>query len=121
MIINEKDIDSEQFNAHGGKGLMNIKFVFKDEQGYGNKNDSGWNCFAVAFLPVGATAGYHKHEDTDEFFYVLEGEATLTLDGKNKTIKKGDIILTKIGSSHGIKNVKKALKFIVVEIFKRRK
>lgn len=118
IITNEKDIPTEQFSAHGGNGTMNIKFAFKDYQHYGNKNDSQWNCFAVAELPIGATAGYHKHEDTDEFFYIIDGEATLTVDGESRKIKKGDIVLTRKGSSHGITDVKTKLKFTVTEIFR---
>jgi len=119
LIINEKDIQTEKFSAHGGIGLMDIKFAFKDYQHYGNKNDSKWNCFAVAELPVGATAGYHKHEDTDEIFYIVDGRATITIDGESREIKKGDVILTRLGSSHGITNVKKKLKFTVTEIFRK--
>jgi mannose-6-phosphate isomerase-like protein (cupin superfamily) len=118
LISNEKNIITEKFSSHGGNSVMNIKFAFKDYQYYGNNNDSKWNCFAVAELPVGATAGYHKHKDTDEFFYIIDGLATITIDRKTKVIKKGDIILTRKGSSHGITNVKKRLKFTVTEIFR---
>jgi len=119
LIINEKDITTEKFSAHGGMGLMEIKFAFKKHQHYGNDNDSKWNCFAVATLPIGATAGYHKHEDTDEIFYIIDGKATITIDGESHEIKKGDIILTRMGSSHGITKVKEKLKFTVTEIFRR--
>ncbi len=118
LIVNEKDVATEKFSAHGGIGTMNIKFTFKEYQHYGNKNDSNWNCFAIAELPIGATAGYHKHEDTDEIFYIVDGVATITIDGESKKIQKGDIILTRKGSSHGITDVKKKLKFTVTEIFR---
>ena len=121
IITKDNEIESEKMNAHGGVGLMDIKFAFKGEQGYGNQNDSGWNCFAIATLPIGATAGYHKHSDTDEFFYVLEGEARLVIDGEERKISKGDIILTKVGSSHGIKDVSKELKFVVIEVYRKNK
>lgn len=119
LILNEKNIKEEQISAHGGKGLMAIRFAFKNYQYWGNFNDSQWNCFAVAELPVGATTGYHKHEDTDEIFYIIDGKATITIDKESQKIKKGDIILTRMGSSHGIIKVRKKLKFIVVEIFRR--
>lgn len=119
LISNEKDIQVEKFSAHGGAGIMDIKFAFKNYQHYGNNNDSKWNCFAVAVLPVGATAGYHKHEDTDELFYIISGKATITIDGESREIKKGDIILTRMGSSHGITDVKEKLKFTVTEIFRK--
>lgn len=119
LILNEKNIKKEQISAHGGKGLMDIRFAFKNYQHWGNSNDSQWNCFAVGELPVGATAGYHKHEDTDEIFYIINGEATITIDKESQKIKKGDIILTRMGSSHEITKVRKKLKFIIVEIFRK--
>jgi len=118
IISNEKDIPTEHIAAHGGAGIMKIKFAFKDYQHSGNNNDSQWNCFAVAELPVGVATGYHRHVDTDEFFYIIDGEATITVDGEARQIKKGDIILTRKGSSHGITNVKRKLRFTVTEIFR---
>lgn len=117
-ISNEKSIKKQLIHAHGGSGLMNIRFAFPAEQHWGNNNEARWNCFAIAVLPIGATAGYHKHINTDEIFYIIEGMATVTIDDKAQQIKKGDVVLTKIGSSHGITDVKEKLKFIVVEILR---
>lgn len=119
LISNEKDIMAEKFFAHGGKGTMQIKFAFKEHQHYGNNNDSQWNCFAIAEIPVGATAGNHRHKDTDEIFYILDGEGTIIIDGEEGKIDKGDIVLTLMGSTHDIIKVKKKLKFLVVEIFRK--
>jgi quercetin dioxygenase-like cupin family protein len=96
LINNEKDIKKEIVSAHNGKGLMGIRFAFKQHQHYGNKNDAKWNCFAIAELPIGATAGNHKHQDTDEIFYILQGEAKIKIDNETQKIKKGDIILTRL-------------------------
>lgn len=119
LITNEKDIEQEHFSAHGGKGLIDIRFAFKKYQHYRNNNDSKWKCFAIAELSPGSTAGYHKHEDTDEIFYIIDGKATIAIDGKARKIKKGDIVLTRMGSSHGITDVKEKLKFTVTEIFRK--
>lgn len=119
LISNVKDIEKETVSAHNGKGLMDIKFAFKKHQHYGNDNDAKWNCFAIAELPIRATAGIHTHNDTDEIFYILQGEATIKIDKESKKIHKGDIILTQIGSSHSIYNVTKKLKYVVIEIFRK--
>jgi|SRR3989344_2794532 len=119
LITNEKDIERQKFSGHGGIGVMKMRFAFTDHQYYGNNNDAKWNCFAIAEIPVGATAGKHKHKDTDEIFYILEGEATMIIDNERSKIRKGDIILTKIRSVHDIVEVKKKLKFIVIEIFRK--
>jgi len=40
----------------------------------------------------------------------------LIQDGEERSVGKGDIVLTRSGSIHGIKEVKKKLKFITIEI-----
>jgi len=43
----------------------------------------------------------------------------MIIDNERSKIRKGDIILTKIRSVHDIVEVKKKLKFIVIEIFRK--
>lgn len=116
FVINEKDLKRHSFSAHGGKGKMNIGFAFSEFERYSNDNDSAWMFFGIAELPEDATAGLHTHEGDDEFFYILDGEAVIIQDGKERTVSKGDIVLTRSGSTHGIKKVIKKLKFITIEI-----
>lgn len=113
-IINANDLESKHFSPHGGKGKIDMKFAFTKLKKKGKK--SAWNFFGIAEFPIGATAGYHKHEGNDEWFYILAGEADVIIDGKGHSIKKGDIILTKDGSSHDIVNVKKRLVLIAIEV-----
>lgn len=101
--------------AHGGKGKIRMKFSFENQKGIGP-----WNFFAYALLPRGSTVGYHQHLGNDEWYFVISGEAKITIDGQQRKIKKGDCVLTKNGSSHGIANVVRPLKFIAVEV-KRKK
>ena len=112
-IVNLKDLKTYKFNAHGGKGEISMKFSFEELKG-----TNMWSFFAYAELPVGATSGYHKHEGNDEWFMVLSGKAKINIDGEVKEIKKGDCILTRDGSSHGITDVTETLKFIAVEVNK---
>lgn len=117
-VVNEKDLKTHTFSAHEGEGKMNIKFAFSEFERFSNDNDSGWKFFGIAEFPVGTTAGLHKHEGDDEFFYILGGEAIIIQDGEERTVQKGDIVLTRSGSTHGIKQVIKKLKFITVEVLR---
>lgn len=115
-VINLKQLKNYRFAAHGGKGNISMKFSFEELRGVGM-----WHFFAYAELPVGSDTGYHKHVGNDEWYFVLGGEATVVIDDEKTNIKKGDCILTLSGSSHAIVDVKKTLKFIAVEVSRKKK
>ena len=52
-----------------------------------SKGDQGIAAWAHAVDIDGAKPHYHKK--TTELYYVLEGEGTVTLDGKKQEVKKG--------------------------------
>lgn len=44
---------------------------------------------------------YHKHETTDDFFYVLEGEMQIDIEGKpSHTVKAGELFIVPKGVVH---------------------
>jgi mannose-6-phosphate isomerase-like protein (cupin superfamily) len=56
-----------------------------------------------AFKP-GSGIGYHLQNE-DEIYYVLSGRGRMTIDGKEFDVVAGDAVLTRPGSSHGLKQV----------------
>lgn len=56
-----------------------------------------------AFKP-GAAIGYHLQKE-DEIYYVLSGRGMMTIDGKTFEVGPGSAILTRPGSSHGLKQM----------------
>ena len=42
-------------------------------------------------------------QDEDEIYYVLAGSGELTLDGRKQTVGRGTAILTRVGSSHALR------------------
>jgi mannose-6-phosphate isomerase-like protein (cupin superfamily) len=56
-----------------------------------------------AFKP-GAAIGYHLQKE-DEIYYVLSGRGMMTIDDKTFEVGPGSAILTRPGSSHGLKQV----------------
>jgi mannose-6-phosphate isomerase-like protein (cupin superfamily) len=59
--------------------------------------------FARALKP-GSGIGYHEQKE-DEIYYVLSGRGVMTLDGKDVEVGPGTAVLTRTGSSHGLKQV----------------
>ena len=58
--------------------------------------------FRKRVLHPGAGIGYHR-QDEDEIYYVLSGRGELTLDGVPHAVGPGTAILTRTGSSHGLR------------------
>lgn len=110
-IENIKNLKEYIQRAHGGKGKIKMNFSFEKQKGIGM-----WNFFAYAELLKGSTVGYHQHMGNDEWYFILSGKAKITIDGSEAKIKKGDCVLTKDGSFHGISEVVRTLKFIAVEV-----
>lgn len=112
------------------QGLAHRKFV-TEEKGYVFENDAevakpgpaphngpgqsvGYSFFQKAadvkfefrkrVLKPGAAIGYHLQE-IDEVYYILSGSGVMQMNGKEFPVKAGDGILTRPGSSHGLKQV----------------
>ena len=60
--------------------------------------------FRKRVLRPGSGIGYHEQTE-DEIYYFLSGRGVMTLDGKNVNVGPGTAVLTRTGSSHGLKSV----------------
>ena len=58
--------------------------------------------FRKRALKTGSGIGYHQQTE-DGYYYVLSGQGVMTLDGKEVPVGPGAAILTRTGSSHGLK------------------
>jgi quercetin dioxygenase-like cupin family protein len=58
---------------------------------------------SLTFLPGKQLQPPHQHPD-EEFQYVIEGEGTWSLNGKEQPLKAGDLMYTKPWDWHGIRN-----------------
>jgi mannose-6-phosphate isomerase-like protein (cupin superfamily) len=58
--------------------------------------------FRKRALKSGSGIGYHEQKE-DEIYYVLSGHGTMTVDGKSFEVEPGMAVLTRPGSSHGLK------------------
>jgi mannose-6-phosphate isomerase-like protein (cupin superfamily) len=62
--------------------------------------------FRKRVLHPGAAIGYHPQKE-DEVYYVLSGTGIMQMNGNEFPVKAGDAILTRPGSSHGLKQTGK--------------
>ncbi len=58
--------------------------------------------FRKRALKPGSGIGYHEQKE-DEIYYVLSGRGAMTIDGKTFDVEPGTAVLTRPGSSHGLK------------------
>ena len=52
--------------------------------------------------------GPHQHEG-EEFWYILEGDAVVSIDGEESAVEAGDLIVLPSGSDHGLKSDTRAV------------
>ena len=58
--------------------------------------------FRKRALKPGSGIGYHEQKE-DEIYYVLSGRGMMTVDDKSFEVGPGTAVLTRPGSSHGLK------------------
>ncbi len=59
---------------------------------------------AEAALPAGGATTPHHHPRTEEIYYILEGVASMTIDGETQHVGPGDAIAIPAGAVHAIRN-----------------
>ncbi|MGB2868357.1 MAG: cupin domain-containing protein [Bacteroidota bacterium] len=91
----ERKIGVEQPGPHDGGG-MTTGYGF-----FGNVKDLKL-VFRKRVLHPGSSIGYHK-QATDEIYYILSGMGEMTMNDKSFEVETGDAVLTRPGSSHGLK------------------
>jgi mannose-6-phosphate isomerase-like protein (cupin superfamily) len=75
--------------------------------------------FVVIIAPDEAPL-YHKHEDTEQVFYILEGEGVLTIGDERQQFRviPGDVVRVPLSTLHSVKADKKnTLKYLCIDCF----
>lgn len=55
-------------------------------------------------LDPGSSVGYHRHEGTEEVYFIMSGRGLYTEEGEESPALPGDVFLCREGRSHGILN-----------------
>ena len=116
ILIGAAAVAFAQHAAKGGYIIERDAEVAKTEPGTHNGGGQtvGYSFFAKApkmpfvfrkrAMKPGSGIGYHEQKE-DEVYYVLSGKGVMTLDDKPVDVGPGTAILTRPGSSHGLKQV----------------
>lgn len=66
-------------------------------------------------MELGTTIAYHQHSNSDETFFVVEGNAEMLVNGHRFTLGADDALLAQRGIGHSVRNVGTGpLKFISI-------
>jgi mannose-6-phosphate isomerase-like protein (cupin superfamily) len=95
ILQKEKDIARQMPGPHNGGG-QTIAYPFFE------KVEDFKMAFRKRTLKPGSAIGYHLQAE-DEVYYILQGEGTMEMNGDSFPVKAGDAVLTRPGSSHGLK------------------
>ena len=99
VVERDADVAREEPGTHKGGGQTIGYSFFKDTPKLGM-------VFRKRALKPGSAIGYHEQHE-DEIYYVLSGRGIMTIDGKPIEVGPGTAVLTRPGSSHGLKQVGK--------------
>jgi mannose-6-phosphate isomerase-like protein (cupin superfamily) len=114
-IINDTNGMATTTGQVGGEGVCRWKMLMN-----GMHLEGEWNCVEYVVIEPGGSVGEHVHMRTEEIYYIIFGEAVMTMDGDEFVCVAGDLITTPIGSSHSIENrSQEDMHFFVVEVFPR--
>lgn len=71
----------------------------------------------ITLMAVDEGEGLSTHSaDGDAFVYLIEGEALITVDGKENIVKQGEVILMPVGIPHSLKAIK-PFKFMLTVVY----
>lgn len=97
IVQHDADIAKNEPGTHNGGG-QTVGYSFFD------KTPGMKFVFRKRALKPGSGIGYHEQKE-DEVYYVLSGRGVMTLDDQPTDIGPGTAVLTRPGSSHGLKQV----------------
>ena len=85
--------------SHGGKGEILARMVWSAADFTTN-----FGFLAHAIMPPGTSVGYHRHDTIEEVYVIVNGSGRMTMDDETEEVHPGDVILNRLGGSHGIYN-----------------
>lgn len=93
-------------SVHNGAGPMDYMQLFGPHDPHSAKFELGTNLYFLhrGILPPGAGIGAHFHNQCEEMFIILDGEAQFTIDGRTSILKGPAGAPARIGHSHAIYN-----------------
>ena len=97
IVQRDAEVQATEPGPHAGGGQTTAYSFFKNTPGLSL-------VFRKRALKPGSGIGYHLQTE-DEIYYVLSGRGVMTIDDKPFDVGPGAAVLTRTGSSHGLKQV----------------
>jgi mannose-6-phosphate isomerase-like protein (cupin superfamily) len=93
-------------SVHNGAGPMDYMQLFGPNDPQSAKFELGTNLYFLhrGVLPPGGGIGAHFHNQCEEMFIILDGEAQFTIDGRTSVLTGPAGAPARIGHSHAIYN-----------------
>lgn len=88
----------EREKMRDGEGLVRVLHLVEKEE------LSGGRLFSTVTLEKGCSIGPHTHSGETEYYYIIEGEGSVTEEDGEKPVHPGDLVITGNGASHAIRN-----------------
>jgi mannose-6-phosphate isomerase-like protein (cupin superfamily) len=85
----------------GGEGTIKIEHLWDPKTDLKANN----RLFAKLIVEPGGSIGFHQHENEEEVFVIISGQAEADDNGVKVILNPGDTILTGNGAGHAIKCV----------------
>lgn len=117
-MLTLKDLSNRADKGEANLVLMGIEPTYSSEKSWGSFKvmdvESGSMTIKVT-LNAGHSMNYHSHKNRDEVWVVISGTGAAVVDGKEQSVKAGDVITMVAGCRHTIK-AETELKVIKVQI-----
>lgn len=93
-------------SVHNGAGPMDYMQLFGPRDAQSAKFELGTNLYFLhrGIIPPGGGIGAHFHNQCEEMFIILDGEAQFSVDGRTSVLKGPAGAPARIGHSHAIYN-----------------
>jgi quercetin dioxygenase-like cupin family protein len=113
-MVNIYKTTLEKEISHNGIGEILKARVFS-----GNDFETNIDFIDYVEIPPNKSIGYHTHNLNEEIYVILDGQGYMSIDGIERTVCKGDILVNKVNGSHGlINNTKEKLNIFIFQVSK---
>lgn len=89
----------ERSGEHGGRGPIRFSRLLASSE-----FESGLDFVDLTVVPPGSTIGRHRHEGTEELYYIASGSPTIAVNGERRRLHSNDVAVVRDGQWHELVN-----------------
>ena len=85
-----------------------------------DRADSRYSEVFMVIIEPGKAPVYHKHDDTEQVFFIIEGTGVLTIGDRKEqfAVRPGDVVRIPVSTFHSIKaDGKNTLRYLCIDCF----